>query len=115
MSRSDRSARHRQRHELDLLRSYDWIGMRPATIDELPTMVAMARETIPAISIGYDLERISSQPRVHISIPPRWKDRGLRGRLFLNELGLEALLLDEIDFPRPDLALLTRRNQVPGR
>lgn len=117
MSLLDRgSARHRQRHELDLLRSYDWIDARPATIDELPTMVAMARETIPAISIGYDsVERIFVHNQECIF--PFRRDGKIVGGvawLFLNELGLEALLLDEIDFSRPNLALLTRRNQAPA-
>jgi hypothetical protein len=110
------SARHKQRHELDLLRSYDWIDARPAAHHELPTMVATAHQAISAISIGYDVvERVfRHHPECIFPFRRGGKIVGGVAWLFLNEMGLDALLLDEINFSDPDLALLTQRNQAPA-
>jgi hypothetical protein len=105
-----------QRHELDLLRGYDWVDARPASWAELPAMVALAKIAISQIEVGEAaVERVfRHHPECIFPFRLNGRIEGGIAWLFLNEQGLEALLLDEIDFSAPDVALLARRNEAPA-
>lgn len=105
-----------QRYELDLLTREDGIEVRPARLDELPEMVALARREVAGISASDGVVRriFDRNPE---SIFGFRRDRRLTGGvafLYLNEEGLEHLLLDMIDFADPDLRLLAHRGEEPA-
>lgn len=79
-------------------------------------MVAIAHQAISAISISQSaVERVfGHHPECIFPFRQHGRIEGGIAYLFLNEQGLEALLLDEIDFSAPDVALLARRNEAPS-
>ena len=105
-----------QRHELDLLEPYEGVDARPARPDELPAMIALARAAVPAVTVDdATVERVYRRHRACI-FPFRCGGRIAGGVafLYLNEDGLDRLLLDELDFSDPDPAVLIRLGETPA-
>jgi hypothetical protein len=105
-----------QRHEFDLLETHDDIDARPAQPEELPAMVVLARAAVPGVRI-----RTATVKRVycrhpHCIFPFRCggKIAGGMAFLFLNEDGLDRLLLDELDFSNPDPKILAQFGEKPA-
>ncbi|MGH6985146.1 MAG: hypothetical protein ACREEI_13045 [Stellaceae bacterium] len=105
-----------QRHELDLLERCAQVDASPARPEELPAMLALARGAVPGVSVrAATVERI-----YHVNpeciFPFRYGRRIVGGIafLYLNDDGLDRLLLDEVDFADPDPAILTRFGEAPA-
>jgi hypothetical protein len=111
-----RKASFLHRHELDLLEKRDEIDASPAKPWELPTMVALARDAVPGVSIkSTTVAGIYAQNPICI-FPFRSGGRIVGGIafLYLNDVGLDRLLLDELDFSEPDPALLAAAGEAPA-
>jgi hypothetical protein len=105
-----------QRHECDLLERYEALDASPAQLDEIPVMIALAREYVPGVAIADStVERIYRKNPESI-LPFRLQGRIVGGiaLLYLNDDGLDRLLLDELDFSDPDPAVLAEIGESPA-
>ncbi|QCI65150.1 hypothetical protein [Phreatobacter stygius] len=104
------------RHSLDLLSSAQLVDASPARHHELAGMADLARQSISAVKIGNDVvERVYRHQAPSIfPFRVRGRIRGGIAFLYLNQDGLEHVLLDTFDFADPDLALLAGRNEGPA-
>lgn len=104
------------RHSLDLLSPARLVDASPARHDELAAMADLARQSISAIRIGDAVvERVYRHQAP--SIFPFLAGGRIRGGiafLYLNQHGLEHLLLGSFDFADPDLGLLARPDDTPA-
>ena len=104
------------RHELDFLEAFSDIDASPAQPHELPAMIALARAAVPGVAVETaTVERVYRQHPQGL-FPFRCSGRIAGGMafLFLNEDGLDRLLLDELDFSDPDPAVLTPPGETPA-
>jgi hypothetical protein len=105
-----------QRHELDLLERYEEIDASPARLEELPAMLALARGAVPGVAVQAAIvERIYHLHPESI-FPFRYGRQIIGGIafLYLNDDGLDRLLLDELDFADPDPAVLAPAGETPA-
>jgi hypothetical protein len=105
-----------QRREFDLLEPYDGLDAGPVRPEELQSMIALARAAVPGVAIADStVERVYRQHPQCI-FPFRCNGRILGGMalLYLNDDGLDRLLLDELDFSDPDPAVLTEFGETPA-
>jgi hypothetical protein len=103
-----------QRHELDLLENHEDVDASPAQPEELPTMIMLA-SMVPGVKIKpATVERVYDQHPACI-FPFRCGGRIVGGMafLYLNEDGLDRLLLDELNFSDPDPKILARPGEAP--
>jgi hypothetical protein len=105
-----------QRHELDLLESCAEIDASPARHEELPAMLALARGAVPGVSVKADAVERVYQLNSECIFPFRYGRRIIGGIafLYLNDDGLDRLLLDELDFADPDPTILAPRGETPA-
>jgi hypothetical protein len=104
------------RHELDFLEAFSDIDASPAQPHELPAMITLARAAVPGVAVeAATVERVYRQHPQSI-FPFRCNGRVTGGMafLFLNEDGLDRLLLDELDFSDPDPNVLTTLGDAPA-
>lgn len=113
---ADRLSAVKQRHELDLLGPSREVHVSPATTAELPAMVDIAVRSIPGVRVA-----LSAVERIHRFYPESIFTFRLDGRirggiafLFLNAIGFEALILDEMDISAPDTRFLARPGEEPA-
>jgi hypothetical protein len=102
-----------QRHEIDLLQPFPGLDVSPARPDEIQGMIGLAKQSIPDIGVNEETAlRVSRHnPDSFWAIRQRERIIGGVAYLFLNEAGLDSLLLDEINFADPDLKLLTKPSE----
>ncbi len=105
-----------QRHELDLLERCGQVDASPVRPDELPAMLTLARGAVPGVNVkAVTVERVY---RLHPEciFPFRYARRIVGGIafLYLNDDGLDRLLLDELDFAEPDPAVLAPLGEAPA-
>jgi hypothetical protein len=104
------------RHELDLLERHKDIDASPARAEELPAMLALARATVPGVTVAATaVERVYRlHPESIFPFRCAGEITGGIAFLYLNDDGLDRLLLDELDFSDPDPAVLTQPGEVPA-
>jgi hypothetical protein len=101
------------RHDFDLLpRSAD-IQVRPAERAELSELAEMANRLVPGIQIGADsLTRyFEFDPNCILTFCRRGKLLGAVAFLYLNDTGLDALVLDEMSLTHPELKFLATQSE----
>ncbi len=115
-ARTPRNARFLHRHELDLLEKRAEIDATPAKPWELPSLIALARDAVPGVAIqSTTVARIYGQnPQCIFPFRSGGQIVGGIAFLYLNDDGLDRLLLDELDFSDPDPALLTPLGEAPA-
>ncbi len=98
------------RHDFDLLpRSAD-IEVRPARLSELAELATMANRLVPGVEIGEQglSQYFEFDPNCILTFGRRGRLLGAVAFLYLNDSGLDALLLDEMSLTYPDLKYLAR-------
>lgn len=115
-SQSNKSPYSAVRHDFDALRPVAGIETYPTRPAEIPALAAFAREMVPGVRLsaaelaGYC--RINRRTAFSFA-----KDGHLLGGiafLFLNDAGLDALILDEIDLRQPQPRYLAETDDVPA-
>ncbi|MFZ0557889.1 MAG: hypothetical protein WAM55_01190 [Methylovirgula sp.] len=105
-----------RRHELDLLEECVQVDASPARLEDLPAMLALARGAVPGVAVeSAAVERVyRSNPEC--IFPFRCGRQIVAGIafLYLNDDGLDRLLLDEVNFADPDPAILTPFGEAPA-
>ena len=103
-------------HELDLLEPHGSVDASPARPEEVPAMIALARRFVPGVAIAdAAVERIYRQhPQCVFPFRCGGRIAGGIAFLYLNEEGLDRLLLDELDFSAPDPAVLIDVGERPA-
>jgi hypothetical protein len=100
--------------ELDQLRPTSFVEAVPAAIDEVPELVAIAHAAIPAVR-GVSARIVAEVQEYHPQSLIAFKVKGvIQGGvcfLYFNDRGLDALILDEINFGNPDHALLAKEGE----
>jgi hypothetical protein len=102
--------------ELDELRPTQFVEAVPAQLHEIPALVHIATSKIPAVCVTPKVvEGVQNyHPQSIIAFKVKGVIQGGVGFLYFNEQGLDALVLDEIDFSNPDHALLARPGEAPA-
>jgi hypothetical protein len=103
-----------RRHDFDLLpRSAD-IQVRPAQQAELPVLAEMANRLVPGVQIGEeDLRRyFTFDPNCILTFCRRGQLLGAVAFLYLNDAGLDALVLDDMDLAHPDMKHLAGKSEI---
>jgi hypothetical protein len=105
-----------RRHEFDRLERYAGIDASPALPHELPAMIALARMAVPGVAVATaTVERVYRQhPQCIFPFRCGGRIAGGMAFLYLNEDGLDRLLLDELDFSDPDPDVLTPIGEAPA-
>jgi hypothetical protein len=103
--------------ELDSLKPTSFVQAAPAAIHEIPELVAIAHSSIPAVR-GVSSQVVEGVQHYHPQSVIAFKVRGVIqggvGFLYLNDQGLDALILDEVDFANPDHSLLAKPGEQPA-
>lgn len=103
--------------ELDQLRPVSFVEAVPAQMHEIPELVAIAHETIPAVR-GVSAAVVAGvqdyHPQSIIAFKVKGVIQGGVGFLYFNDQGLDALILDEVNFGNPDHALLAKPGEQPA-
>ena len=103
------------RHDFDLLPRSKDIQVHAARKAELSVLAEMANRLVPGVQIGEDdLDRyFKFDPNCILTFCRRDKLLGAVAFLYLNDAGLDALLLDEMSLTKPDIRhLATQSEQV---
>jgi hypothetical protein len=103
--------------ELDALKPTSFVEAAPAAMHEIPALVEIAHAAIPAVR-GVSAAVVAGVQDYHPQSVIAFKVKGVIqggvGFLYFNERGLDALILDEIDFSNPDHALLAKPGEAPA-
>ena len=96
------------KRDFDLLPRSAEIAVQPAQRSELGALAHMANRLVPGVQITEpDLARYYSfDPDSILTFSRNSKLLGAVAFLFLNDRGLDALILDEMSFTHPDIGLL---------
>jgi hypothetical protein len=96
------------RHDFDLLPRSSEIDLQPAKLSELSVLAEMANRLVPGVRITEpDLERyFNFDPESILTFSRKQKLLGAVAFLYLNDRGLDALILDEMNLTHPDVELL---------
>ena len=96
------------KRDFDLLPKSAEIDVRPARRSELGALSDMANRLVPGVHITEpDLERYYSfDPGSILTFSRNSKLLGAVAFLYLNDCGLDALMLDDMSFTHPDIGLL---------
>src|SRR5450631_4369766 len=91
------------RHDFDLLPRSTDIQVRPAQQAELSVLAEMANRLVPGVRIGEeDLTRyFKFDPNCILTFSRKGKLLGAVAFLYLNDAGLDALVLDEMSLTHP--------------
>jgi len=98
--------------DLDSLRLRHSPKLRPASVEEIPALLAFAAPEIPAIqaSMGVVRRVQEANPNSILVIESRKDVSGVIALLLLNARGLDALLAGELCFANPDPSQLAAPN-----
>jgi hypothetical protein len=112
----DRLSAVKQRRELDLLGPSAEVHVSPATTAELPAMVDIAVRSIPGVRVALrTVERIHRfHPQSIFAFRLDGRIKGGIAFLFLNAIGFDALILDEMNISDPDTRFLARPGEEPA-
>ncbi len=96
------------KRDFDLLPRSVEIAVQPAQRSELGALAHMANRLVPGVQITEpDLERYYSfDPGSILTFSRNGKLLGAVAFLYLNDRGLDALMLDDMSFTHPDIGLL---------
>ena len=96
------------KRDFDLLPRSAEIAVQPAQRSELGALAHMANRLVPGVQITEpDLERYYSfDPGSILTFSRKRKLLGAVAFLYLNDRGLDALMLDDMSFTHPDIGLL---------
>jgi hypothetical protein len=103
-------------HDFDTLKPLASVEARPAIDIEIQRLAAFAHDAVPGVTL------CAAELQAYCEINPRTVFAFTRGGqllggiafLFLNEDGLDALMLDEIDLRRPQRRLLAAADAEPA-
>jgi len=101
--------------EFDALLPSDHLSVRPAKLRELPTLARIARRAIPGVRLsGSKLKAFCVRDRDTVfSFSRSTHLVGGVAFLYLNSLGFDALILDEINLAEPEVKFLATANERP--
>lgn len=113
---SDNSQQKIRFRELDELHPTQFVEAVPALMHEIPGLVHIATSKIPAVKVTSKIvEGVQHHnPQSIIAFKVKGVIQGGVGFLYFNEQGLEALILDEVDFSNPNHALLAKAGEAPA-
>jgi hypothetical protein len=100
-------------HDFDSLEPTAGVEAAPATIADIPLLVATAHRTVPGVTLSAAELHTYCQINPDTVLAFRRNGQLLGGIafLFLNDDGLDALMLDEIDLTRPQRYLLAAADE----
>jgi hypothetical protein len=101
------------RHDFDLLPRSTDIQVRPAQLAELSVLAEMANRLVPGVRIGEEgLTRyFKFDPNCILTFSRKGKLLGAVAFLYLNDAGLDALVLDEMSLTHPDVRHLAKQSE----
>ena len=115
-SQSIKSPYSAVRHDFDALRPVAGIETYPTKRSEIPALAALAREMVPGVQLK--AAELAAYCRFNRRTAFTFARNGhLLGGiafLFLNDAGLDALILDEIDLRQPEQRYLAATDDVPA-
>lgn len=115
-SQSIKSPYSAVRHDFDALRPVAGIKAYPAKPSEIAALATLARETVPGVELS--ATELAAYCRLNRRTAFSFaKDGQLLGGiafLFLNDAGLDALILDDIDLRHPQQRYLAATDDVPA-
>lgn len=115
-SQSNKSPSRAVRRDFDDLVPVAGVEAWPAKPWEIPQLAALARSAVPGVELSAEELAAYCRHNRHTAYAFA-RNRQLLGGiafLFLNDDGLDALILDEIDLRRPDLRFLTGAEETPA-
>ncbi len=101
------------RHDFDMLPRSAEIEVKPAQACDISLLADMANRLVPGVRITEpDLAKyLSFDPDSILTFSRKQKLLGAVAFLYLNDRGLDALILDEMSLTAPDMSLLARRTE----
>lgn len=115
-SQSIKSPNSTVRHDFDALNPVAGIEAYPAKPAEIPALAKLARETVPGVELS--ATELGAYCRLNrrtaFSFAKEGQLLGGIAFLFLNDAGLDALILDEIDLRHPQPRYLAATDDVPA-
>src|SRR5687767_11014044 len=103
-------------HDFDGLKPSAGVEAYPARPSQIPLLAAMAREAVPGVTLSAaELDAYCRvNPRTAFAFARNGHLLGGIAFIFLNDDGLDALMLDDIDLRRPQRRLLAEADEVPA-
>src|SRR3569833_1419018 len=103
-----------RRHDFDSLPKEADVEVRPAQSVELPILAAMAHRLIPGVDMTADVLSmyLAFDPETILAFGRKGRLLGAIAFLYLNDRGHDALLLDEICLPRPEMDFLADADEA---
>jgi hypothetical protein len=100
------------RHDFDSLPIGSKIEVRPARQAELSILADMANRLVAGVQITGPIleEYFAFDPECILTFSQQGSLLGAMAFLYLNDVGHDALIFDEISLTRPDIGLLARRD-----
>jgi hypothetical protein len=116
LSQSNKSAFRVAHHDFDNLESVSGIEAYPARNAEIAALATLARATVPGVTLSDDdlAAYCRINPNTAFTFARNGQLLGGIAFLYLNDDGLDALILDAIDLRRPQLRLLAQPDEVPA-
>jgi hypothetical protein len=116
LSQSNKSTFRVPARDFDGLAPLPGIEAHPARACEIPELAALARERVPGVELSAaELDTYCRlNPRTAFSFVRNGQLLGGIAFLFLNERGLDALILDAINLRLPPPSLLARPDETPA-
>lgn len=116
LSQSNKSPLRAVRHDFDGLTPVAGIETYPSNLREIAALAGLAGEAVPGVQLSAaELEAYCRlNRRTVFSFARNGQLLGGIAFLFLNDAGLDALILDEIDLKRPQSHLLAKTEEVPA-
>jgi hypothetical protein len=96
------------RHDFDSLPTTSRIEVRPAQHPEISALADMACRLVPGVQITGSIlsEYLAFDPECILTFNQQGRLLGAMAFLYLNNVGHDALVFDEISLTRPDMGLL---------
>jgi hypothetical protein len=96
------------RHDFDCLPTTSKIEVRPAEHSEISVLADMACQLVPGVQITASVlsEYFKCDPECILTFNQQGRLLGAMAFLYLNKVGHDALILDEISLTRPEIGLL---------
>jgi hypothetical protein len=116
LSQSNKSAFRSGHHDFDNLKPAAGVTANPARPSEIPQLAALARSAVPGVTLSAtELETYCAiNPRTAFGFARNGHLLGGIAFLFLNDDGLDALMLDGISLGRPQPRFLAAADETPA-